>query len=785
MKRLALLILALFMPAALYAQGGCVLKQSTAGQEISIGRFVDSTDGNTQETGLTIANTDIRLKKGTADWAAKNSGGGTHEEFGNYRITLDATDTATLGILEIAVHVSGALSVEKTCLVVPSGAYDVLVTTGPSTVPTNFSAMSIDASGRLDVIKVAGTTQTAGDIIGDTNDLQLRVPVLPVVFGTSDSGSTTTMVDAARTEADNDWWKGSLIRFTSGTVSGQTRLITGFTASTDTITFTPATTAAVGTQNYEIVPEGRVDVASWAGTAVSTPATAGIPEVNIKNIDNDAASASGTVTFPNATLASTTNITAGTITTSTNVTTVNGLAANTITAAAIAADAAPELGVALATGTAQSGGATSIVLAAAENFGVNNNPVGALVTILSGTGKGQSRVITAYTNTTDTATVDTAWTTNPDNTSVYAVIPFPILQAAPTNFGLLAVDANGRTQVQYGTSTGQISATAGVVDGNVTQFGGTNLTSAAGIPSVNVAQISLDSAAADNLESEYDGTGFGQILQRTTIATLANQADFTLTAGSADNNAYNNALVVIQDSATPAQKAFGTVSDYVGSTKQLTLTANPGIFTMAVGDIVTIIAASSAGMGGGDATLANQTQILTDIAAVDAKVTTIDTVVDSIKVDTGTTLPARIPAALIGGRMDSNVGAMTDGVITAAKLAANSINASKLDTDVATEIQTGLNSLKRATAITLLVKARNAAGAVVTGATPTCQMSRDALGLSGTGITNVAEIGVAGVYAISANAAAMTGDTIYLYCTFAGGFPGSAVYYDQFIYTQK
>ncbi len=50
----------------------------------------------------------------------------------------------------------------------------------------------------------------------------------------------------------------------------------------------------------------QVDVRQWNGTAVATPATAGIPDVNVKNIDNDAASASGTVTFPNATLASTT-----------------------------------------------------------------------------------------------------------------------------------------------------------------------------------------------------------------------------------------------------------------------------------------------------------------------------------------------------------------------------------------------------------------------------------------------------------------------------------------------
>lgn len=83
----------------------------------------------------------------------------------------------------------------------------------------------------------------------------------------------------------------------------------------------------------------HADMQQILGTAVSTPATAGILDVNVKNIDNDAASASGTVTFPNATLASTTNITAGTITTATNVTTVNGLASNVITADSIATGA--------------------------------------------------------------------------------------------------------------------------------------------------------------------------------------------------------------------------------------------------------------------------------------------------------------------------------------------------------------------------------------------------------------------------------------------------------------
>jgi len=80
------------------------------------------------------------------------------------------------------------------------------------------------------------------------------------------------------------------------------------------------------------------------------------------------------------------------------------------------------------------------------------------------------------------------------------------------------------------------------------------------------------------------------VLQNTTIATLATQLSFTLTAGSADNDAYNGAVIVIKDSATAEQKAVGVVSDYVGSTKTITLLNDPAVFTMAVGDTIDILA---------------------------------------------------------------------------------------------------------------------------------------------------------------------------------------------------
>jgi hypothetical protein len=78
-------------------------------------------------------------------------------------------------------------------------------------------------------------------------------------------------------------------------------------------------------------------------------------------------------------------------------------------------------------------------------------------------------------------------------------------------------------------------------------------------------------------------------LQATTIATLTSQTVFTLTAGSADNDAYNGDFVVFQDQSTSTQKSVCIISDYVGSTKTVTL-LNAPVFTVATGDTVSIIA---------------------------------------------------------------------------------------------------------------------------------------------------------------------------------------------------
>ncbi len=91
-------------------------------------------------------------------------------------------------------------------------------------------------------------------------------------------------------------------------------------------------------------------------------------------------------------------------------------------------------------------------------------------------------------------------------------------------------------------------------------------------------------------DAAWAGAGSALVVQNTTIATLASQTSFTLTAGSSDDDAYNGLSIIITDSATSTQKALGVIEDYDGATKTVTLRTDPGIFTMAVGDTVDIIA---------------------------------------------------------------------------------------------------------------------------------------------------------------------------------------------------
>jgi hypothetical protein len=296
----------------------------------------DSTAG-TPETGYTITDLDLQYTRNRAEPAAKVDATALADQddahADNQAIQIDATSSPGLyrvdwpdaafatGADKVLLVVSGAgldPAVEEIQLVDydPQDAVRLGLTSLPNAAADAAGGLPISDAGGLDLDNrmPAAASVTNMNVVFNTDfatnyDTTLDMWNVDVAYiagiaapvpitGTADSGTSTTMTDAARTDADDDYWKGSWILFTSGTISGQCRLITAFNAGTDTITFSPATTQDVSTNTYEIIPAGRVDAGLIAGQTIT--AAAG-------------------VTFPTS-VASPTNITAGTITTVTNLT---------------------------------------------------------------------------------------------------------------------------------------------------------------------------------------------------------------------------------------------------------------------------------------------------------------------------------------------------------------------------------------------------------------------------------------------------------------------------------
>jgi hypothetical protein len=99
----------------------------------------------------------------------------------------------------------------------------------------------------------------------------------------------------------------------------------------------------------------------------------------------------------------------------------------------------------------------------------------------------------------------------------------------------------------------------------------------------------------DNLDMPVSGVRVQtpSLLVSTTISgSPSSQTTFVLAAGPPNDNALNGALVIVTNDANPTsvKKAVGLVKDYVGATRTVTLVTDPGIFSMASGDKVDIIA---------------------------------------------------------------------------------------------------------------------------------------------------------------------------------------------------
>lgn len=220
------------------------LKQSTASQEIPLGYFLDSVDGNTEETGLTINASDIKLwKAGATTLANKNSGGATHISNGVYYAVLDATDTDTLGSLVIFVHVAGALSVRLECVVLAANVYDSFI---GNTDTLDVQVTGIGA-GVITATSIASDAITAAKIATDAIDADaLKADAATEIanaVATVASGSplavNVTQISGSSTAADN--------------LEEAAEALTPGSAATGTLTTTQFTTNLSGSNDTNYV----------------------------------------------------------------------------------------------------------------------------------------------------------------------------------------------------------------------------------------------------------------------------------------------------------------------------------------------------------------------------------------------------------------------------------------------------------------------------------------------------------------------------------------------------
>lgn len=227
----------------------------------------------------------------------------------------------------------------------------------------------------------------------------------------------------------------------------------------------------------------------------------------------------------------------------------------------------------VSSGTAQAGAAGTITLAAGESA-TNDIYAGDRVVIVGGTGQGEHGIITAYNGTSKVATMSQNWVITPDATSEYELVPADV-----------------------DVETWQHSV--------VTNSATTNK------PEVDIASVSDDTTAANNLELDYDGTGYNK--SNSTIGTTTTNTDMRGTDSAALASVCTETRLSELDAATG-----GKMANQV--------------------DII-------------------QTDTTTDIPAT---ITTLQADTDDIQ--------TRLPAALVGGLMSSDITAISTSTAAADNL---------------------------------------------------------------------------------------------------------------------
>lgn len=369
--KLRALFLALALAAGVAHAGGLVLRQSTNSQAVLIGPFVDAEDGNTAETGLTIDATDVRLSANGGNIVAKNSGGCTHDELGYYTCTFNATDTATVGRLQVMVHTAGALPVYHEFAVLEESIYDALyASSATGLLPANVTQIggaSVSTSSAqlgVNVVNWGGTvvgsatvnanmTQISGDSdAADALEAAFDGTAGPVLAfgiarqGTAQSATSTSIVlDSPASFADDAPIGMTVVACGSTQGYCQSRTVTDYVGSTDTATVDAWTVTPSGTITYYLF--------------ATAPASGG---GSVDFDEDDVAEAVWAYSGGRSVSVGSGGITSGSF--ASGAITASAIASNAIGADELAADAGTEIGTAVwATTTRTLSSGSNIVLA--------------------------------------------------------------------------------------------------------------------------------------------------------------------------------------------------------------------------------------------------------------------------------------------------------------------------------------------------------------------------------------------------------------------------------------
>ncbi|WP_428936901.1 RHS repeat-associated core domain-containing protein [Fontivita pretiosa] len=222
---------------------------------------------------------------------------------------------------------------------------------------------------------------------------------------------------------------------------------------------------------------------------------------------------------------------------------------------------------------------------------------GYTIVITSGTGSGQQRRVIAYNGTTDTFTVDSNWTTTPDTTSYYALLPSAAVTGKATSAGSNTLTDSSRTEATDYFKDHWIIITSGTGQGQrkrVTAYNGTTDTFTVDSNwTVTPDTTSSYALLPDGLLTNHTYDGAGRVesvtdprgkVRKTTYdvlgrvtKTIENYVDGT--ASNADDRiteyTYNGNSDVLTMKAVLPSSAFQTTQYIYGLSQSISSITNP------------------------------------------------------------------------------------------------------------------------------------------------------------------------------------------------------------------